>query len=153
MDQHRMIETILVKANINGTKDEHLPYPNSTQQPEPLSKLDCVQTDEEKIKYSRYPYRRVVGQLMYGMYASCTASMYYRAMETTQAIVTHTSSNTFSAMSSIAIRIDSSLTATPDRGHRDDDSSHAAALPVRCRLGWQHGQRPQPDQLSRIPRG
>jgi hypothetical protein len=63
MDQHRMIETILEEANINGTKYERLPYPNSTQEPKPLSKLDCAQTDEEKIKSSSYPYRRVVGLL------------------------------------------------------------------------------------------
>jgi hypothetical protein len=31
MNQHRMIETILEEANISGTNDEHLPYPNSTQ--------------------------------------------------------------------------------------------------------------------------
>jgi hypothetical protein len=30
MDQHRMIKTIVEEAGINGTKDEHLPYPNST---------------------------------------------------------------------------------------------------------------------------
>jgi hypothetical protein len=76
MDQHRMIETILEEAGINGTKDEHLPYPNSTQQPKPLSKLDCAQTDEEKIKSSRYPYRRVVGQLMYGMVHTKVCIMY-----------------------------------------------------------------------------
>jgi hypothetical protein len=57
MGQHRMIETILEEAKINGTKDE----------PKPLSKLDCAQTDKEKIRSSKYPYRRVVGQLMYGM--------------------------------------------------------------------------------------
>jgi hypothetical protein len=76
MDQHRMIETIIEEAGINGTKDEHLPYPNSTQQPKPLSKLDCAQTDEEKIKSSRYPYRRVVGQLMYGMVHTMVCIMY-----------------------------------------------------------------------------
>jgi hypothetical protein len=46
MNQHRMIETIAEEAIINGTKDEHLPYPNSTQQPKPLSKLDCAHTED-----------------------------------------------------------------------------------------------------------
>jgi hypothetical protein len=63
IDQHRMIDSIIEEEGISGAKDEHLPYPNTTQQPEPLSKLDC----EEKIKSTRYPYRRVVVQLMYGM--------------------------------------------------------------------------------------
>ena len=60
MDQHRMIDTIIEEAGISGAKDEHLPYPNTTQQPEPLSKLHCAKANEEKIKSSRYPYRRVV---------------------------------------------------------------------------------------------
>jgi hypothetical protein len=71
-----MIETILEEANISGTNNEHLPYPNSTQQPKPLSKLDCAQTDEEKIMSSRYPCRRVVGQLMYGMVHTMVCIMY-----------------------------------------------------------------------------
>jgi hypothetical protein len=71
-----MLETLLEEANINGTKDEHLPYPNSTQQPKPLSKLDCARTFEEKIKSSRYPYRRVAGQLMYGMVHTMVCIMY-----------------------------------------------------------------------------
>jgi hypothetical protein len=33
-------------------------------------------------------------------------------------------------------------------GHQDNDSPYAATLPVRRRPGWQHGQRPQSDQLS-----
>jgi hypothetical protein len=43
---------------------------------QPLSKLDCVQTDEEKINSSRYPYRRVVGQLMYRMVHTIDCIMY-----------------------------------------------------------------------------
>ena len=76
MDQHRMIDTIIEEAGISGGKDEHLPYPNTTQQPEPLSKHDCAKTDEEKIKSARYPYRRVVGQLMYGMVHTMVCIMY-----------------------------------------------------------------------------
>jgi hypothetical protein len=75
MDQHRMIDSIIAEANMTGAKDEHLPYPNDIQQP-PLSKLDCAQTDEEKIRASKYPYRRVVGQLMYGMVHTMVCIMY-----------------------------------------------------------------------------
>ena len=32
-----------------------------------LSKMDCPTTPEETLKCSKYPYRKVVGQLMYGM--------------------------------------------------------------------------------------
>jgi hypothetical protein len=32
MDKHRIIETVIEEAGINGTKDEHLPYLNSTVQ-------------------------------------------------------------------------------------------------------------------------
>ena len=75
MDQHRMIDSIIAEANITGAKDEHLPYPNDTQQPA-LSKLDCAQTDEEKLRSMKYPYRRVVGQLMYGMVHTMVCIMY-----------------------------------------------------------------------------
>ena len=104
-----MIDTIKEEAGISGAKDEHLPYPNTTQQPEPLSKHDCAKTDEEKFKSARYPYRRVVGQLMYGMVhtmVSILYALYSHAMETTQANVTSPSSNIFFAMSSIARRTD-----------------------------------------------
>ena len=52
MDQHRMIDSIITEANIGGTKDEHLPYPNDIQQPLALSKKDCAQTDDDKIRCS-----------------------------------------------------------------------------------------------------
>ena len=71
-----MTDTIIEEAGISGAKDEHLPYPNTTQQPEPLSKLDCTKTEEEKIKSSRYPYRRVVGQLMYCMVHKMVSILY-----------------------------------------------------------------------------
>ena len=76
MDQYRMIDTIIEEAGISGGKDEHLPYPNTTQQPEPLSKHDYAKTDEEKIKSARYAYRHVVGQLMYGMVHTMVSILY-----------------------------------------------------------------------------
>ena len=36
MDQHRMIESIIKKANMTGSKDMYLPYPTHDQEP-PLS--------------------------------------------------------------------------------------------------------------------
>jgi hypothetical protein len=76
MDQHRMIDTIIEEAGISGAKGEDLPYPDTVNQPEPLSKLVCAKTDEEKIKSSRYPYRRVDGQLMYGMVHTMVSILY-----------------------------------------------------------------------------
>lgn len=75
MDQHRMLDLILKEANMTGAKDEHLPYPNDTQQP-PLSREDGAKTDEEKLRAAKYPYRRVVGQLMYGMVHTMVSIMY-----------------------------------------------------------------------------
>ena len=63
MDQTRMITSIVAEAGLTGASDEHLPYPPSG---ESLSKLDNS-TDDDKHLYNKYPYRRVVGQLMYGM--------------------------------------------------------------------------------------
>jgi hypothetical protein len=42
----------------------------------PLSKEDCPTTDEQKAKCSKYPYRKVVGQLMYGMVHTMVTIMY-----------------------------------------------------------------------------
>ena len=77
MDQHRMVDSIIAEANMTGAKEEHLPYPNTNniQQP-PLSKLDCAQTDEDKIRSSKYPYRCVLGQLIYGMVDTMVCIMY-----------------------------------------------------------------------------
>ena len=66
MDQHGMIDSIIKEANMTGAKDEHLPYPSDAQQP-PITKKDCANTPEERETCSKYPYRRVVGQLMYGI--------------------------------------------------------------------------------------
>ena len=62
MDQTRMISEIVKEANLTGVKDEKLPYPMGNL---PLSKKDCA-TDEQKKECIKYPYRRVVGLLMYG---------------------------------------------------------------------------------------
>ena len=75
MDQHRMIDLIINEANISGAKDEHLPYPSDAQQP-PLSKLDCPTSDVERDQCQKYPYRRVVGQLMYGMVHTMVCIVY-----------------------------------------------------------------------------
>lgn len=66
MDQHRMLDLIINETNISGAKDEHLPYPTDAQQP-PLSKLECPTNDSDREQCQKYPYRRVVGHLMYGM--------------------------------------------------------------------------------------
>ena len=61
-----MIDSIIKEANKSGAKDMHLPYPTGDQEPA-LSKLDNASTPEERMQCMKYPYRRVVGQLMYGM--------------------------------------------------------------------------------------
>ena len=63
MDQTRTITEIIKEANLTGAKDERLPYPLDNAA---LSKLDSA-TEEQKKECSKYPYRRIVGQLMYGM--------------------------------------------------------------------------------------
>jgi hypothetical protein len=75
MDQHRMIDLIIDEANISGAKDEHLPYPTDAQQPT-LSKLDCPTNDIDRAVCQKYPYRRVVGQLMYGMVHTMVCIVY-----------------------------------------------------------------------------
>ena len=73
MDQTRMITSIVEEANIAGARNEKLPYPMHGP---PLSKEDCPTTDEQKAKCSKYPYRKVVGQLMYGMVHTMVTIMY-----------------------------------------------------------------------------
>lgn len=73
MDQTRMITSIVQEANISGDKDEKLPYPLDGLA---LSKADCPITEEEKRSCQAYPYRRVVGQLMYGMVHTMVPIMY-----------------------------------------------------------------------------
>jgi hypothetical protein len=75
MDQHRMIDSIVKEANITGAKDMHLPYPTADQEPA-LSKQDNASSPEERLQCAKYPYRRVVGQLMYGMVHTMVGIMY-----------------------------------------------------------------------------
>ena len=72
MDQTRMITSIVADANMTGAPDAKLPYP--TDGPN-LSKQDCP-TDEQKVECSKYPYRKVVGQLMYGMVHTMVTIMF-----------------------------------------------------------------------------
>ena len=72
MDKERMISSIISEANASGAKDETLPYPLGG---DALSKNDCA-IDEEKEECAKYPYRRIVGQLMYGMVHTMVTIMY-----------------------------------------------------------------------------
>jgi Reverse transcriptase (RNA-dependent DNA polymerase) len=72
MDQERMINDIIKEMNMTGSKEEKLPYPMTG---ESLSKLDNA-TDVQKAECSKFPYRRLVGQLMYGMVHTMPCIMY-----------------------------------------------------------------------------
>ena len=72
MDQTRMINSIIADANMTGAPDAKLPYPIDGPN---LSKADCA-TDEQKQTCSKYPFRKVVGQLMYGMVHTMVTIMY-----------------------------------------------------------------------------
>ena len=61
MDHTRMITEIVEEANATGAKEEKLPYPMGKL---PLSKKDCA-TEDQKQECAKYPYRRVVGQLIH----------------------------------------------------------------------------------------
>ena len=63
MDQTRMIEDIITEAHMKNAKDEELPYPLHGEK---LSKQDNA-TAENEAECRKFPYRRVIGQLMYGM--------------------------------------------------------------------------------------
>ena len=58
-----MITEIINKAKLTGAKNLRLSYPIGN---DPISKADLA-TEEQKFECSKYPYRRIVGQLMYGM--------------------------------------------------------------------------------------
>ena len=73
MDHERMISSIVSEANATGMKDWTLPYPLTG---DPLTKMDCAIDEEERLQCSKYPYRRVVGQLMYGMVHTMVTIMY-----------------------------------------------------------------------------
>ena len=72
MDQTRMITEIIKEAILTGAKEEKLRYPIGNL---PLSKKDCA-TEDQKKECAKYPYRRVVGQLMYGMVHTLITIMY-----------------------------------------------------------------------------
>ena len=74
MDQTRMIDEILSEAHMKNEKDEKLPYPNPSVGLA-LSKLDNA-TDENAEECRKYPYRRIIGQLMYGMVHTMVTIMY-----------------------------------------------------------------------------
>ena len=68
-----MDQTEIVKeANLTGAKEEKLPYPMGNLPP---SKKDCT-TEDQKQECAKYPYRRVIGQLMYGMVHTLITIMY-----------------------------------------------------------------------------
>lgn len=62
------------EAHMKNEKDEKLPYPNPTVGPA-LSKLDNA-TDDNAEDCRKFPYRRVIGQLMYGMVHTLVTIMY-----------------------------------------------------------------------------
>ena len=62
MDKRRRITEIVKEANPTGAKEEKLQYPMDNL---PVSKKDCA-TEDQKQECAKYPYRRVVGQLIYG---------------------------------------------------------------------------------------
>jgi hypothetical protein len=63
----------LWEAHITGAREEKLPYPMLGPA---LSKADCPDTDEQKTKCFKYPYRKVIRQLMYGMVDTMVTIMY-----------------------------------------------------------------------------
>ena len=71
-DQSRMIEEITKEMNLTGAKGELLPYPIDGPS---LSKADNA-SDDEKAECNKFPYRRVVGQLMYGMVHTMVCIVY-----------------------------------------------------------------------------
>lgn len=72
MDQSRMITDILKELNASGVKGESLPYPMTLPS---LSKSDNA-SESERAVCQEYPYRRVIGQLMYGMVHTMVTIMY-----------------------------------------------------------------------------
>ena len=73
MDQQRMIDDILKELNVTGAKGERLPYPIDLPK---ISRKDNASSVSEQIECGKYPYRRVVGQLMYGMVHTMVTIMY-----------------------------------------------------------------------------
>ena len=67
-----MIDDIQKELNVTGAKGERLPYPMDMPK---LSRLDNASVSELS-ECKKYPYRRVVGQLMYGMVHTMVTIMY-----------------------------------------------------------------------------
>ena len=72
MDQTRMVEEIIDGIGMKNAKDESLPYPLDKTS---LSKLENA-SPAQLSECSKFPYRRVVGQLMYGMVHTLVSIMY-----------------------------------------------------------------------------
>jgi hypothetical protein len=72
MDQTKMLENIIKETNMTGAKDEHLPTPMTGIS---LSKLDNS-TPEDKSECDKYPYRKVIGMLMYCLVHTGITYMY-----------------------------------------------------------------------------
>ena len=72
MDQTRMIEEIIDGIGMKNAKDEALPYPLDKIS---LSKLDNA-TPAQLSECSKFPYRRIIGQIMYGLVHTMVAIMY-----------------------------------------------------------------------------
>ena len=70
MDQTRMITEIIKEAKLTGAIQAPYQIGNDT-----ISEADSA-TEEQKPECSKYPYCRVVGQLMYGMVHTMIAIMY-----------------------------------------------------------------------------
>ena len=63
MNQTQMIEDIITVAQMKNARDEDLPYPLHGEK---LSKNDNA-TAENEAECKKFPYGRIIGQLMYGM--------------------------------------------------------------------------------------
>ena len=63
---------IIKEAKLTEAKDERLLHPIGK---DPISKADSA-TEEQKFECSKYPYQRVVGQLIYGMVHTIIGIMY-----------------------------------------------------------------------------
>ena len=72
MDQTRMIESILEGIGMKNTKEETLPYP--------VDKLSLSKADKaaqlQLADCKKFPYRRIIGQLMHGMVHTLMTIMY-----------------------------------------------------------------------------
>ena len=67
-----MIDHIIDGIGMKNAKEESLPYPLDRLS---LSKLDNA-TPAQLSECSKFPYRRIIGQLMYGMVHTMVAIMY-----------------------------------------------------------------------------